>query len=477
MRRFWIAAPMLLIAGCAVGPKYTVPSAPAAEAFKETPEGWKTAEPRDQQPRGDWWDAFEDRQLNDLEKKLNISNQNIAAAVANLQASRAVVRESRAQFFPSATVNPAITNNRLSTAFGQSAAINYTSYALPLEASWEPDLWGRVRKTAASSVFAAQASAADLENVRLSAESDLAADYFELRAQDLLQAILDATVRAYRESVELNRNLYNAGLGNDEAVAQAEAQLKSVEAQDTSTAIERAQYEHAIAVLVGEAPSKFALPVASLNTEMPRIPLGVPSQLLERRPDIAEAERQVAQANAQIGIARSAFFPALTLTASVGLESVSFANWLTWPARMWSVGPSLAETVFDAGLRRATVAQYRAAYDQAVANYRQTVLTAFQQVEDNLASLRVLADVIAEQNAAIEAARRNLREAEVRYQAGLDPYLNVIAAETVVLNDQQAAVAFRSQQMVAGVQLIKALGGGWDASRMPGARELTGDSR
>ncbi|HTS77112.1 MAG TPA: efflux transporter outer membrane subunit [Bryobacteraceae bacterium] len=472
-----VAIAMLLITGCAIGPKYTVPSAPSAEAYKETPQGWKTAEPRDADPRGNWWEAFEDRQLNDLEKKLNISNQNIAAAVANLQASRAVIRQARAQYFPSASLNPAITNTRMSTVFGQASSINFTSYNLPLDASWEPDLWGRVRKTVQSNVFAAQASVADLENVRLSAQADLAADYFELRAQDSLQQVLDATVRADRESARLNRNLYAAGLANDEAVAQSESQLKAAEAQAASTGILRAQYEHAIAALAGEPASKFSLRPAPLNVEMPRIPPGVPSQLLERRPDIAAAERAVALANAQIGIARTAFFPAVTLSAAVGLESVSFANWLAWPARMWSVGPALAETVFDAGLRRATVAQYRASYDQAVANYRETVLTAFQQVEDNLAALRILRDTIAEQNSATEAAERSLREAEVRYQAGLDPYLNVIAAQTIVLNDRQTAVGFREQQMIAGVQLIKALGGGWIASEMPSGGELAGKSR
>lgn len=470
MRTISVALAMLLSTGCVLGPKYVPPTAPTAQAYKETPEGWKAAQPRDEEPRGKWWAAFEDRQLNDLEDKLNVSNQNIAAAVANLQASRAMIRESRTQYFPTATVNPGIMNNRVSTAFGQSTNINYTSYALPLEASWEPDLWGRVRKTVSSSVMAAQASAADLENVRLSAQSDLAADYFELRAQDSLQQVLDATVQACRESLQLNQNLYASGLGNDEAVAQAEAQLKTVQAQDRNNGILRAQYEHAIAVLAGEPPSSFSIPPASLYAELPRIPMGVPSQLLERRPDIAAAERAVAQANAQIGIARAAFFPAVTLAATVGLESVSIADWLTWPARMWSVGPSLAETVFDAGLRRATVQQYRAQYDSQVANYRQTVLTAFQQVEDNLAALRLLEGVITAQNAAIEAAQRNLREAEVRYETGLDPYLNVVAAQSIVLSDQQAAVGFREQQMVAGVQLIKAMGGGWDVSEMPSER-------
>ena len=285
-------------------------------------------------------------------------------------------------------------------------------------------------------------------------------------------SLLDSTVSAYQEALELTRDLYKAGLGNDEAIAQAEAQLKATQAQDTNLGVLRAQYEHAIALLAGQPASTFAIPVEALKAGPPSIPVGIPSELLERRPDIASAERSVAQANAQIGIAQTAFFPTVTLSASAGLQSLSPAKWFEWPSRIWSVGPSLAQTIFDAGSRRATVQQYQAAYDQTVANYRETVLTAFQQVEDNLAGLRILTQVIEQQNAAIDSAGRNLQEAEVRYQAGLDPYLNVITAQTALLNDQQAAVNFRMQEMVASVQLIKALGGGWDASQIPTPKEL-----
>jgi NodT family efflux transporter outer membrane factor (OMF) lipoprotein len=410
--------------------------------------------------------------LNELEEKLNISNQNIAAAAANVQAARAMIREARAQYFPTVTANPAITNSRLSTAFGQNVGINYNTFSLPLEASWEPDLWGRVRNSVKANTFAAQAGVADLQNVRLSAQSDLATDYYELRAQDALQQLLDSTVSAYREALELNRNLYTSGIGADEAVAQAEAQWKTTQAQDTNLGVLRAQYEHVIALLTGQPASTFALAADTLKAIPPSIPLGVPSELLERRPDIAAAERAVAQANAQIGIAKTAFFPAITLGATAGLQSVSFVNWLTWPSRVWSVGPSLAQTIFDGGLRKATVQQFQATYDQTVANYRQTVLAAFQQVEDNLAALRILNQVIEQQDSAIESAGRSLQEADVRYKAGLDPYLNVIAAQTVLLNDQQTAVNFRMQHMVASVQLFKALGGGWDSSQIPPASEL-----
>lgn len=476
MRKLIVVFALTLLAGCNVGPQYAKPSAPIPPAYKETAApgsgDWKVAQPGDDLARGKWWERFGDRQLNGLEEKVSVSNQNIAAAAASVQAARAAIRAAQAQYFPTVTANPAISNNRISTAFGQSVGVNYTTYTMPLEASWEPDLWGRVRKTKAASAIAAQASVADLENVRLSAQSDLAADYYQLRAQDALKQLLDATIQADREALELNRDLHLSGLSNDQAVAQAEAQLSLTQAQDTNLGVLRAQYEHAIAMLDGEPASTFSIAPRADELSVPPIPAGVPSQLLERRPDIAAAERAMAQANTQIGIAQTAYYPAVTLSAALGLGSVSAANWFTWPSRVWSVGPALEETLFDAGARKAAVDQYRAAYDQTVANYRQTVLTAFQQVEDNLAALRILDQVIAEQNSSIESAGRNLEEAQVRYRAGLDPYLSVLAAQTALLSDQQTAVSFRSQEMVASVQLIKALGGGWDASKIPAAKEL-----
>jgi len=474
-----VAAGLAFLTACTIGPKYTKPPVAAAPAYKElgapnVSGDWKPAEPSDAAARGKWWVSFQDGQLNDLEEKLQVSNQNIAAAAANVVTARALIRESRAQYFPSVTANPAITNSRLSTAFGQTIGNTFTTYSLPIEASWEPDLWGRVRNATMANRFAAQASVADLENVRLSAQAELAADYYQLRAQDNLKRLLDSTVSADQEALLLTRNLYRAGLANDEAVAQAQAQLQATQAQDTNLGIVRAQYEHSIAVLIGQPASAFSIPAETVKAVPPAIPAGVPSQLLERRPDIAAAERAVAQANAQIGVAQTAFFPALTLSAAAGLESISIIKWIAWPSRIWSVGPSLAQTIFDAGLRKATVEQFRATYDQTVANYRQAVLTAFQQVEDNLAELRILTQVIEQQDSAVESAARSLREAEVRYKTGLDPYLNVIAAQTALLNDQQFAVNFRAQQMLASVQLIKALGGGWDVSQIPSARELGG---
>jgi len=356
---------------------------------------------------------------------------------------------------------------------GSSSGISvntYTDYSLPFDASWEPDFWGRVRNSVNASTYAAQASAADLENVRLGVQAELAVDYYELRAQDSMKELFDATVNAYQQSLDLTRSQYRAGLSSDEAVAQAEAQLKAAQAQDTNLGILRAQYEHAIAVLIGQSPSTFSMPVDEREAELPAVPVGIPSELLERRPDIASAERAVAQANAEIGVAKAAYYPQILLSATGGFGNSSASSWLTWPSRFWSVGPSLAEAIFDAGLRKATVQQYRATYDQTVANYQQTVLTAFQQVEDNLASLRILQQDIDQQNAATEAAARALEEATVRYKAGLDPYLNVITAQTALLNDQQTAVTFRMQRKVAEVQLIKTLGGGWNASQIPSSR-------
>ena len=485
-----LAAAFLLTMGCTVGPKYVRPPVQTPPAYKEMPvaaakesEPWRMSQPRDGTNRGKWWKVFNDPQLDELEEKASSSNQEIIAAADNFLAARALVREARSQYFPTVTTNPSILNSRPSlgqfgglragSSMGAALTVKpYTDYSLPFDASWEPDFWGRIRSSVRSNVYAAQATAADLENVRLSVQAELAADCYELRAQDSLKEVLDSTVNAYQDALNLTRAQYKAGLGSEEAVAQAEAQLKAAQAQDTDLGIMRAQYEHAIAVLVGEPASTFSLPAQSHPTNPPNIPAGVPSELLERRPDIAEAERSMAQANAQIGVAKTAYFPAILLSATGGFGNSSVSNWFTWPSRFWSAGPSLAETIFDAGLRRATVEQYRASYDATVANYRQTVLTAFQQVEDNLASLRILSQDIEQQDGAVGAAARSLHEATVRYKAGLDSYLNVISAQTVLLNDQQTAVNFHMQQMVASVQLIKALGGGWDSAQLPSPNQL-----
>lgn len=476
--------------GCVVGPKYARPVIQSPTAYKELHQedvqndtGWKIAEPNDAVIRGKWWEAFNDSKLNELEEKAAASNQIIAAAAANFLAARSLVRQARSQYFPTITTNPSIMNSRpssgqfggLQTNSSSSSGVtvrSFTDYSLPFDASWEPDFGGRVRNTVRANVYAPQASAADLENVRLSEQAELAVDYYELRAQDSLKQLLDSTVTAYSDALRLTRAQYRAGLSSDEAVAEAEAQLEAAQAQDNELGILRAQYEHAIAVLMGQPASAFSLTVQTGEAKPPATPTGLPSELLERRPDIAAAERGVAQANAQIGVAMAAYYTNITLSASGGLGTSLISSWFTWPSRFWSVGPGLAETIFDAGLRKATVQQFRANYDETLANYRQTVLVAFQQVEDNLASLRILSQTIEQQDAACDASARSLREATVRYKAGVDPYLNVISAQTILLNNQQADVNLRMQQMVASVQLIKALGGGWDATKIPSPKEV-----
>ncbi|HEX8816181.1 MAG TPA: efflux transporter outer membrane subunit [Terriglobales bacterium] len=494
-----ICVGLLFATACSVGPKYHVPPTPAPPAYKElTPEtqqqtdGWKQAQPQDSALHGKWWEIFGDPQLNALEEQVNVSNQNIASAFAGFLQARALVKEARSQYFPTISTAPSATYNRTlgfsssssssssnnstgttnSNTSGKVSAAEYAEYALPFDASWTPDLFGRVKNTVKSQAAAAQASAADVENTRLTAQADLAVDYFTLRTQDSLKELLDSTVVAYKESLRLTQALYETGIDSDEAVAQAETQLETTEAQATNVGIARAQYEHAIALLVGQPASSFSIPAAPLNSRPPAIPYGVPSQLLERRPDVAANERLMAQANAEIGIAKAAYFPTLTLNGTVGFENDSIANWLTWPSRFWSVGPTLAETIFDAGLRRATVQQYQAVWDQSVANYRQTVLTAFQQVEDNLAALRVLSQELGQQDAAVKSAERNLQLATDRYKLGIDPYLNVITAQTTLLSNQQTSVNLRMQQMTSSVQLIEALGGGWDPAQIPAYKNL-----
>ncbi|MGD0797272.1 MAG: efflux transporter outer membrane subunit [Acidobacteriaceae bacterium] len=470
-----LAVLCLLAAGCTVGPKYIPPTVQTAPAYKEAPPAaWQTAAPSDSTLRGKWWETFADPQLNALEDRIDIGNQNIAAAAANYAAARAIVREARAQYLPTLATTPSITNSRISTIpYAASAAgVNYTESSLPLTASWEPDLWGRVRRTVQASAYNAQASAADLENVRLLAHADLAADYFQLQGAEAQQQVLNATIAAWQRYLELTRGLYKSGLDDDEALAAAESQLDAAQAQATNLGIARAQFEHAIAVLLGESPSAFTLTAASPEPRLTAIPTGIPTALLERRPDIAAAERAMAAANAQIGVARAAYFPNITLSGTTGFESLTFANWFTWPSRFWSVGPAAAETIFDGGLRKATVRQYQSQYDATVANYRQTALTAFQQVEDNLAALRILDEDLQQQGAAVDSARRYLSQATARNTAGLDPFLNVLTAQVSLLVYQEAYVGFQTQQKIASVQLIEALGGGWDTTQLPTPKQV-----
>jgi NodT family efflux transporter outer membrane factor (OMF) lipoprotein len=480
-----------LLAGCMVGPHYHTPTADTPAAYKEltpadyqTTDGWKVAQPKDDALRGKWWEIFNDPQLNTLEEKVNVSNQSIAAAAASFFASRALVKEARAQLFPTVTASPSITaqrpsaNARVGTSAGPGGVVNsasagtFADYTLPFDATWQPDLFGRIRNTINAAAYGAQASAADLENTRLTIQAEVAVDYFQLRGQDRLKQLLDSAVDDYQKSLDLTTALYDTGIGTEESVAQAETQLESTQAQDVALGIQRAQFEHAIAMLTGQPASTFSLPNEPLTSSPPAIPLGVPSQLLERRPDIAAAERLVAQANAQIGIARAAYYPTVTLTGAAGLESSSIVTWFSWPSRFFSIGASGAETLFDAGLRRATNEQFRAQYDETVANYRQAVLTGFQQVEDNLATLRILSAEIQDQDKAVSSAQKALALALDRYQLGIDPYLNVITAQTALLTNEETAVNLRIQQMTASGGLIEALGGGWDASQLPSPAQL-----
>jgi NodT family efflux transporter outer membrane factor (OMF) lipoprotein len=471
-----VLVPLAFLAGCTVGPKYQTPTVQTPAAYKENKD-WKVATPQDAAVREKWWEIYNDPQLNSLEDQVNVSNQTIAAAAASFLEARSLVKEARSQYFPTVSTAPTITNERQNVFRQQSTATttsnpSFTNYSIPIDASWEPDLWGRVRNTVRANVSGAQASAADLQNTKLSIQAELAVDYFQLQGQDALIKLLDQTVADYQESLRLNRVLFSTGIGSDENVAQAETQLESTQALDTNLGILRAQFEHAIALLVGQPASSFSIPPGPFNSTPPDVPLGVPSQLLERRPDIAAAERSVAQANAQIGVATAAFYPNVTLSASAGLESTVISSLFTWPSRVWSIGPSLTETLFDAGLRRATVQQFQAAYDQTVANYRNTVLTAFQQVEDNISELRILSVELGQQDTAVKSADRSLQLATDRYRFGIDPYLNVITAQTTLLSNQQTAVNLRILQMTTSVQLIKALGGGWNATQVPGAGQL-----
>jgi multidrug efflux pump len=470
---------ILFASGCSFAPHYAKPSIQTPAAFKEltpaqtqTTDGWKTAEPKDAALRGKWWEMFGDTNLNALEEQVDISNQTVAVALENFLSARAVVKQARSEFFPTVTANPSVTRSRSSsltrgqTIFStNNSAVIFNDYLLPLDASWEPDFWGSIRNTYKANKFEAQATLADLENTRLTIQSELAADYFTLRSLDAQKELFDSTVHSYRDSLQLTRILYKTGIDSDQDVAQAETQLNTTEAQATDLGIQRAQMEHAIALLIGQPASAFSIETNSLAAKPVAIPFGVPAQLLERRPDIAAAERRVAEANAQIGVARAAYFPTVTLSGSVGYESSSTANLFSGPAFIWSIGGSLAQTIFDAGKKRAVTEQAWASYRGTVANYRETVLAAFQEVEDNLASLRILSQELQQQDAAVASSQRYLNLANARYKLGVDSYLNVITAQTTLLGNQRTALNLRTEQMTASVQLINALGGGWDVSQ------------
>jgi NodT family efflux transporter outer membrane factor (OMF) lipoprotein len=435
--------------------------------YKELAD-WKAATPNDSAPHGPWWEVFRDPLLSHLEQQVNVSNQNIAASFASYLAAKALVKEARSQYFPTLTAAPS-TELAQQPTFPGAAPSKYFNYSVPVDASWAPDLWGRVRNAVQQNVASAQVSAADLENTRLTEQADLAITYYELRGQDSMMELFDATVKSYRTSLELTQSLYKTGIDSQESVVQAETNLRTAEAQATGLAIARAQYEHAIAMLIGLPPGDFSIPKKPLEGDPPVIPVDIPSRLLERRPDIAAAERSMAAANAQIGVGIAAYYPALTLTGSAGF---GFAGLTSLPALIWSLGASLSQFIYDGGLRGATVEQYKASYLQAVANYRQTVLTAFEQVEDALATLRISAKELQQQEVAVKASAAYVRIATDRYQTGVDPYLNVQVAQISLLTNEQTAVTLRMQLMTGSVQLVEALGGGWDATKLPGFKEV-----
>ncbi|KWE65492.1 RND transporter [Burkholderia ubonensis] len=475
-------ATAVLLAGCAVGPDYHRPDTPMPAAFKEAPAGWKVAQPADGADRGAWWSVYGDPQLDALIGKLNASNQTIAQSAAAYRQARALVAEARAAYFPTVGLTASASRSRTpraslssgsSSSFGggSSGSIG-NSYSVGLDASWEPDLWGKVSRTVGAQRAGESAAAADLANARLSQQATLAQTYFQLRTADALQKLLDDTAASYARSLQLTQNRYAQGVAARADVIQAQTQLQSAQAAAIDNGVARAQYEHAIATLIGEPASTFSLPPLPLAAEPPVTPVGVPSALLERRPDIAAAERRAAAANEQIGVAISAFFPTLTLSAQGGVQSSVWSNLFTLPARFWTVGPQLAATLFDAGLRAAQTEAARATYDQDVAAYRLSVLTAFQDVEDNLASQRILAQEIDVQRQAVDSAEHALAIVTNQYKAGTVDYLNVLTAQTTAFSAHQKLATIAGQRMVSSVGLVKALGGGWDVSQI--ARETGG---
>jgi len=488
------------MAGCVVGPKYHAPTAPAPAApnYKESTanfqntEGWKVASPQEAMLRGQWWEVFHDPELNALEEQLNINNQNIKQFFENLMEARAVIHEARAQYWPTVTTSPSwqrtrssatLTNtyntnapsSRTTSATGQAASAGQqtTIWSFPIDVSWVPDFWGKIRNEVREAQYSAQVSAADLENERLTEQASLAQYYFEIRGQDALQKVLDDTVLADQKALEITRAAYDTGVDDYVSVVQAQTTLESAQSQAINLKIARAQYEHAIAMLTGKIASEFSIPVRPEVTAPPPIPVGMPSELLERRPDIAAAERTLAEANAVIGIGYGAFFPTITLAAAGGVESSAFKNWFTWPSRFWSIGPTISQTIFNAGLYRAELQQYTATYNADLASYRQTVLVAFEQVEDNLAAVRLYSQQIERQQAAVQHAQAFLTLEMGRYQTGIDPYIDVVTAQTTLLADQQTLVSIQVEQMTSSVSLIEALGGGWDRSQLPAPGQLT----
>jgi len=470
---------LTLAAGCRVGPRYQPPTPPAVAApnYKESTvnfqstEGWKVASPQAAMIRGNWWEIFHEPELNTLEDQLNINNETIKADFQNFMAARAMIAEARAQYWPTITTSPAWSRSRTSGNLQNSSLANTghtsTLWSLPLDVSWTPDFWGKIRNEVHSAEYAAQVSAADLEVEKLTEQADLAEFYFEIRGQDMLQQILDQTVKADQQALDSAQGAYDAGTGDQIAVVEAKATLASAQSAQINVGLLRAQYANAIAVLLGKVATDFSIPVKPMIYTPPPIPTGVPSELAERRPDVAAAERTLAEANATIGIGYGAFFPNVTISATGGYETSELRHIVDWPSRFWSVGPSVSEVIFDGGLYRAELHQYVAIYNADLANYRETVLTAFQQVEDSLSSTRIYSQQILRQQEAVAAAQQYLDMEMQRYNTGLDPYVDVTIAQTTLLGDQTTLNSLQVDEMLSSVELVQALGGGWDRTQLP----------
>ncbi len=480
-----ILAAATMFGGCRMGPAYHAPTPQAVTApnYKESPvnfkdeEGWKVANPQDAMIRGKWWEVFNEPELNSLEEQLNVNNQNIQVSFQNFMEARALVAEARAQFWPTVTVNPSWSRSRSSTNLRNSSQANTgqtsTLWTAPLDVSWTPDLWGKIRNEVREAQYSAQASEADLELEKLTEQASLAQFYFEIRGQDMLQRILNETVAADHKALDAAQGAFDAGTGDYISVVEARATLQSAQASAVNVGLSRAQFEHAIAMLVGKVATDFSIPVKPMIYVPPTIPTGVPSQLAERRPDVAAAERTLAAANATIGIGYGAFFPQITISAAGGFESSTLKHLFDWPSRFWSIGPTAAQTIFNGGLYRAQLHQYEAAYNADLATYRQTVLTAFQQVEDALAGTRVYSQQILRQQEAVKSSQQFLDMETQRYNTGVDPYVDVVTAQTTLLGNQVTLNSLQVEEMLSAVQLVQALGGGWDRSQLPPPKQIS----
>jgi NodT family efflux transporter outer membrane factor (OMF) lipoprotein len=480
-----LAALGLAVAGCRVGPPYHAPAPPqiAAANYKESTvnfqdqDGWKVADPSDAMIRGNWWEVFHEPELNALEEQLNVSNESIKQSFQEFMEARAMIAEARAQYWPTITANPAWNRSRSSSNLTNSSTANTgrtsTIWSAPIDVSWTPDFWGKIRNEVHEAQYAAQASEADLEVEKLTEQATLAETFFEIRGQDELQVILNQTVEADQKALDANQGAYDAGTGDQISVVEAKATLEAAQASAVAVGLLRAQYEHAIAVLLGKVPTDFSIPVRPMIYAAPAIPTGVPSLLMQRRPDIAAAERTLAEANATIGIGYGAFFPQVTISADGGFESSTLKHLFDWPSRFWSIGPSASQIIFDGGLYRAELHQYEAAYNADLANYRQTTLTAFQQVEDALAGTRIYSQEILREQDAVKSSQQYLDMEMQRYNTGVDPYLDVVTAETTVLGNQESLNAMQVSEMMSAVELVQALGGGWDLSQLPSPSQVS----